>query len=92
MMAKVTISKIEAHIDILNDELRCPAEPYDKKGKAQPGNYYLSQANGGVSLHQMQAGGGVTDVFRCGHTTKRDLLARIDALIIGIDTAKKAAA
>jgi len=36
-------------------------------------------------------GGGVSDVFGCGHVTKRDLSARISAMIAGIYAAQVAA-
>jgi hypothetical protein len=49
---------------------------------AQIGNFHLSGANGGVSLHQtMTEGGGVRDVFSCGHVTKRDLYQMMRAYL-----------
>ena len=41
------------------------------------------------ALHQMSnEGGGVSDVLRCGHQSKRELSNRLSAFIAGIETAK----
>ena len=72
----------------LNANKGTPGKP-DYKITAQPGNYHLSQAYGGVNLCQMATeGGGTRNVFYCGHVTKRDLAGRIDAYIAGISTGK----
>lgn len=49
--------------------------------EANIGNFHLSGAYGGVSLHEMTTDGGgvVRDVFRCGHVPKRELAGLIDA-------------
>lgn len=53
------------------------------------GLYHIDGAYGGVSLHKNENEfGGVSDVFRCGHVSKRDLYYRIDALLIGIEIGK----
>ena len=50
-----------------------------------PGSYSLSEAYGGCSLHKVvNAGGGVEDVFRCGHVPKKELMYRIQAFIHGL--------
>ena len=60
--------------------------------KAQIGNYHIDGAYGGVSLHQMvNDGGGIRDVFSCGHVPKRELFDRICAFMEGIRTAQDAA-
>jgi len=52
----------------------------------QIGNFHLSHAYGGVCLHRMvNEGGGVTDIFGCGHVTKRDLANRMQAFIKGLE-------
>jgi hypothetical protein len=59
----------------INNAKKTPAKPYERIDKlvGQIGNFHLSGANGGVSLHQtMTEGGGVRDVFSCGHVTKRE--------------------
>lgn len=53
--------------------------------KAQKGNYGISQAYGGVSLHQIVTnGGGERDVFNCGHVSKRELFNLMHAYIRGL--------
>jgi hypothetical protein len=70
-------------------------EPYTKTTSpsghgiysANIGNYHLSGAYGGFSLHRMDTdGGGVQDVLGCGHISKRDLYDRMHAFIRGIST------
>jgi hypothetical protein len=54
---------------------------------ANVGNYHLSHAYGGVSLHQMSnLGGGVRDVFSCGHVPKRNLCDRMFAFLAAKET------
>ena len=49
------------------------------------GAYRLDYAYGGVSLYRyVNDAGGVSDVFKCGHVTKRDLFYRIAAYIEGL--------
>jgi len=49
------------------------------------GAYCLDYAYGGVSLERyMNEQGGVDDIFRCGHITKRDLYNRICAYLAGM--------
>ena len=54
----------------------------------QEGHYHISYAYGGACLHQITAGGGVCDIFHCGHVSKRDLYNRISAFIDGYQAAK----
>lgn len=94
-MDRITIKTLRARVDYLNRETNSPMEPYTfdpetGRSKANIGNYHISQAYGGYSLHRMHnEGGGVEDVFRCGHTTARDLYNRIRAFEDGIYTAKQ---
>jgi len=94
-MQTVTIKFLKAQVDRLNREMNLPLVPYIREGDkftAQIGNYHLSGAYGGYSLHKMATPtGGVSDVFGCGHVTKRDLSARISAMIAGIYAAQVAA-
>ena len=68
-------------------------EPYTKtwevpnqKYTANIGNYHLSGAYGGYALHRMDTdGGGITDVLRVGHVSKRELYNSMQAFIRGID-------
>lgn len=87
---RINQAQLESLVGIINSMTKSPAEPYSKtkKGfKANVGNYHLSGAYGGVSLHRMDnKSGGVEDVFRCGHTTKKDLFYRMKAFIDGLES------
>lgn len=55
--------------------------------RANVGTFVIDHAYGGVSLYRlMNEGGGVTDVLRTGHTTKRDLYNQMHAFLNGIET------
>lgn len=88
-MNRITLKFLEAKAGIINRITKSPEASYTKKSdgsyKANIGNYHLSGAYGGVCLHRMQSdGGGVSDVFSCGHVSKRELAIRMDAFIAGI--------
>lgn len=87
-MQSITIKFLKAQVDRLNRETNNPPAPYVRDGEklvTQLGNYHLSGAYSGYSLHRMETdGGGTSDVFGCGHVPKRDLSARISAMICGI--------
>ena len=70
-MQTITKKFLEAQIERLNIETNNP-----------PAHYHLSGAYGGHALHRMGA-----DVFGCGHISKRDLSARISAMLAGIHAA-----
>ena len=54
------------------------------------GGFIIDHAYGGVSLHKIENGhGAVSDVFRCGHITKKELYYRINAFIDGIEYERK---
>ena len=96
-MQRITVSHLEAIIARINRAAGAPAEPYalgaDGRHHAQPGNYHLSRAYGGFCLHQMvNEGGGVRDVFSCGHVPARDLANRMHAFLSGLDAAQHRAA
>jgi len=90
-MQTVTKKDLKSQVDRLNREMNLPLVPYIREGDklvAQIGNFHLSGAYGGYALHKMATpGGGISDVFGCGHITKRDLSARISAMIAGINAA-----
>ena len=92
-MNRITMQFLQAVCDRINRMAGTPLAPYvkDANGKYQPQAhcYHLSQAYGGVSLHQMCAEGtGVHDVLGCGHIPKRELADRMAAFIAGFDHAK----
>jgi len=86
---RITEKMLQARVDWLNELTNQPATPWTKnaegKMKANIGNYHISGAYGGVCLHRMcTEGGGVQDVFSCGHIPKRELFERICAFMSGI--------
>ena len=84
-MTRITEAQLQAIVDRLNRITGSPAEPY-VNGKAQIGNYHLSHAYGGVSLHRMHNdGGGVSSPLSVGHVTKRELAGLMYAFIAGIN-------
>lgn len=90
MAYRITEAHLKAEVEWLNKMTGNPTYPYtrDDSGqlKANIGNYHISHAYGGVCLHQMvNEGGGVRDIFNCGHITKRDLAERISAYMLGIE-------
>lgn len=91
-MKTVTLKTLEAVATRINVMTGNPLESYyrvDGHSIAQIGNYHLSGAYGGYALHRMHnLGGGVSDVFQCGHVPKRELLDRMYAFIAGYNTAK----
>jgi hypothetical protein len=88
MSQRITRSFLDAKVRIINSMMSTPHEPYEKrkdKCVANIGNYHVSGANGGFCLHQIVTeGGGVRDVFDCGHQSARDLSSRMSAYIKGI--------
>ncbi len=91
-MNTITLKFLQAQVDRLNRVTNSPMESYvqqDGRCIGQIGNYHLSGAYGGYALHRMETtGGGVSDVFQCGHTTKRDLSNRISAMLCGIEASQ----
>lgn len=89
MTSRITDRDLEKAVARLNAATGSPME-YSAPGKmpAYIGHYHISGAYGGVSLHRTcTEGGGVNDVFSCGHVTKRDLYVRIHAMLAGIEVA-----
>jgi len=90
-MKQITLAFLQCQVDRLNRATNNPLASYtqndDGKHKANIGNYHLDGAYGGYALHQMLSeGGGVRDVFRSGHLTKRELSNRISAYLAGIES------
>ena len=89
-MERITEKQLENLCARINKATGSPETPWSRDGSGQlvsnVGNYHLSGAYGGVSLHRMASygGGSVHDVFSCGHTTKRDLYNRMWAFLAGL--------
>ena len=94
MTYRVSIKDLEIRVAHLNEATGMPAAPYtkgkDDKFHCNIGNYHLSQAYGGVCVHQMSnENGGVREPIWSGHVPKREALERLSAFIRGMDTKQK---
>lgn len=91
-MPRVKMKDLEAAVRRLNRLTESPEVPWTHEtGKltANIGNYHLSGAYGGWTLHRLDtAGGGVTEPLRCGYVSKRELLTLIHAFINGIESSR----
>jgi hypothetical protein len=96
MKTRIIRSLLDAKAATLNSMTKSPAEPYrtvDGKAVANKGNYHISGAYGGYCLHRMcNEGGGVSDVFDCGHITAKQLAALMSAYMSGLYDATRGAA
>ena len=97
-MERITNVHLNAAVERINRVLGMPMAPYTPttnadgtvKYVANPGNFHLDFAYGGVSLHQFVGGGdGESDVLSCGYPSKRELFHLMHAFLRGIDTAKR---
>lgn len=85
-MNRITEKMLEIIILDINKMTGNTGHPYKKRRAkngslvANAGAFVLSHSYGGVSLHRMSKGGGVSDVFRCGHTSKRELYGMVCAM------------
>jgi len=91
-MQRITQKHLQAKVDYLNKITGGNPERYtrtDGKLSANVGNYHISSAYGGVSLHRTaNTSGGIRDVFSCGHVPKRELCGLIDAYARGLEAAQ----
>ena len=93
MKTQITLKNLEAVVLRINKITGNPETSYtmsaDGKYTANIGNYHLDGAYGGYALYRMQSiGGGVQDVFRTGHVSKRQLYNSMFAFIEGIEAKK----
>ena len=92
-MNRISRKDLDGAVNLLNRITGNEAEPYrGEHGKwfANIGNFHISGAYGGVSLHQMvNENGGVRNVFQCGHIPMRDLYNLIHAFRNGIEYARE---
>jgi hypothetical protein len=96
MTTRITRAFLEAKARTLNGMTKSPLEPYrtvDGKAVANVGNYHVSGAYDGYCLHRMATeGGGVNDVFNCGHVSARELAGLMSAYMAGLYDATRGAA
>jgi hypothetical protein len=89
-MDRITQRYLDSLCERINVAQKTPQITYkriDDKLIGQVGNYHLSGAYGGVSLHQIASeSGGARDVFSCGHITKRDLYNRMRAYLVACES------
>jgi hypothetical protein len=95
-MKRITESDLQAVVDRLNRITGSPMNAWEKgpdgKHRACIGNYHLSFAYGGVSLHRhVNEGGGITEPLRTGHISKRELYNLMQAYIYGLTDLQKVA-
>lgn len=93
MNRRITRKFLEAQCETLNRITNSPEQPWDRSsGRAvgQIGNYHISGAYGGYSLHRTtNEGGAVDDVLSCGHIKARELSERISAYTRGLEHGNK---
>jgi hypothetical protein len=90
MPNRITIKTLKAIAERINTMTNSPLESYTKgadgKYQASIGNFHISQAYGGYSLHRMvNEGGGITEIFYGGHMSARELADRMYAFILGLE-------
>lgn len=92
-MNRITNRDLEAVIKRINILTNSPLESWERTklpdGRltttSNIGNYHLSSAYGGFSLHRMSnESGGVTTPLNCGYVTKRELYGLMQAYISGL--------
>ncbi len=92
MTERITQRHLDGLVQRINRATNSPEATYTKTDTghaANIGNYHLDGAYGGWELERMVSeGGGVSDVFRCGHITRRDLYNRMRAFLAGIEAAR----
>ena len=94
MTNRITRKTLDAIAARINAVTNSPMEPHtmgaEGKYHAAIGNFHISGAYGGYALHRMVTeGGGVTDVFSCGHVPARELADRMYAFVRGLEFAKQ---
>jgi hypothetical protein len=95
MTDHISSDRLSRLVALLNRTMKTPETPYthndvDKTVKANIGNYHVDYAYGGAALHQMATtGGGINDVFRVGHVSRRALHDLILAFLTGVEHAQK---
>lgn len=89
----VNIKNLQSQIDYLNEITGNPKEVWTRvngQNVAHIGSYELTGAYGGWNLEQIVTdGGGVTMPLGSGFYPKKELYAKINAFIIGIETGLK---
>ncbi len=85
-MQRITEKQLQAVVDLINRETGSPEKSWvkvDGKNIAQPGNYHLDWAYGGVQLQRMSNTGAGVDTVLPGFGTKRELYEKMHAFRAG---------
>ena len=86
-MERITQKDLENLVERINKVTNSPMTPYTRSPDglaANINNYYLDYAYGGVKLVQMvNKHGGITEISRNGHGTKRELYNWMQAFLTG---------
>lgn len=90
---RISKRDLEATVDRLNIAAGTPCTPYTKvadgKFRANPGNYHLDWAYGGVKFVRMEnEGGGISNPTHMGFESKKVCYDMLHSFIAGLNTAK----
>ena len=90
-MERITMKQLENKVARLNRVCGTPEAPWTRtengEMRANIGNYHLDGAYGGYQLAQMcSETGGITNPFRSGFVSKRELAGLIDAFVVGVES------
>jgi len=90
-MNRITQQMLENRVNHLNAITDSPQASWTSRPEggmvANIGNYHLDWAYGGVKLvRHMNQGGGITSITS-GYDSKRELMGKLDAYILGIQIA-----
>lgn len=89
MRDRITIKDLRALCDRLNKLTDSPMQ-YWGDGKANVGNYHISQAYGGYALHRVHnQGGGITTPLSSYHRPARELWEQMQAYLHGFEDGKE---
>lgn len=97
MSDRITNKNLEDLCRVVNNTMNGNVRPLyqrDQHGNtvANIGAFYVDGAYGGVALYRMVTeGGGVTDISRRGHMTKRELYDFMQAFLTGVELAREEA-
>lgn len=98
MQRRITLIDLNLMCNRLNQRTGAPWEPYSKQDdgtyKANPGNYHIHSAYGGVNdsayggvklVRMTNTAGGVADVLHSGFVSKRELYSLMHAYLKGLE-------
>ena len=84
----IKLEDLQRLINRINEIKKAPMETYkkdDNKLVAQIGNFHISSAYGGHSLHRIvNKNGATSDVLQIGHVSKKELYNSLHAYLRGM--------